>query len=104
MNMFTLQKQRILSLLIHKNQNSFSSTSAAKAAAATATHRFEAWMKMYEDFVGLTVVKQAQHKVIEVSINQGVNLSNEISHCFITGNLGNHFSIRYLFGFRFSHQ
>ena len=95
MNMFTLQKQRILSLLIHKKQNSFSSTSAAKAAAATATHRFEACMKMYEDFVGLTVVKQAQHKVIEVSIN----LSNEISHCFITGNLGNHFSIRYLFGF-----
>ena len=91
--MFTLQKkQRILSLFIHKNQNSFSSTSAAKAAAATATHRFEAWMKMYEDFVGLTVVKQAQHKVIEVSIN----LSKEISHCFITGNLGNHFSIRYL--------
>ena len=83
MNMFTLQKQRILSLLIHKNQNSFSSTSAAKAAAATATHRFEAWMKMYEDFVGLTVVKQAQHKVIEVSIN----LSYEIFHCFIIGNL-----------------
>ena len=100
MNMFTLQKQRILSLLIHKNQNSFSSTSAAKAAAATATHRFEAWMKMYEDFVGLTVVKQAQHKVIEVSID----LSNKISHCSITGNLGNHFSIRYFFGFRFSHQ
>lgn len=61
-----LLKQQSLLLMLHRNQNTL-----ASLPKETAIRKFEVWMKMYEDFVGLTVVKQAQHKVIEVSLNLG---------------------------------